>query len=283
MYRPHNHLPHLLLFVHAVERLRSGKATSQEVLVPPQLFVVEDGERSFWELVGFSIQGLPSLMLGALSFRRQSAGGGDYSRESLVSYLSSSVREIGIRAAPTPHGLLEIRVPDASKPVIQWLKDCRAGEEQTPVLVNRDDILFAFDFRIENPSRSHRREGLSEVGQRYLFRTTAGHVLSALPHRLPSKLHRDDPFLALTRATQHTATRDRPLPTLVVHRRFLSMAVPIGDDATDWLHRTQPFHTDLANPSHLLDADLDWYRLYRHRESLRGVQAPSVDERAMAG
>lgn len=283
MYRPHNHLPHVLLLVHAVERLRSGKVSAQEILVPPQLFVVEDGEKSFWELVGIAIEGVPSLTLGALRFRRQSAAPENHSRESLVSYLSSPVREIGIRQAPTPHGLIEMRVPDTSKPIIQWLKDCRAGQVQTPILVHRDDILFAFDFRVDNPSRSHHREALPGGSQRYLFRTTAGHVLSALPHRLPSKLHRDDPFLALTRATQHTATQDRPLPTLVVHRRYLTMTVPIDDDATEWLHRTQPFHTDLANPSHLLDAELDQYRLYRQRESLGNIQAPPAEATALAG
>ena len=100
-----------------------------------------------------------------------------------------------------------------------------------------------------------------------MFRTTAGHVLSAQPHRLPTKLHREDPFLALTRPTQYTATVDRPLPTLVVHRSFLSITAPLGDQPTEWLHRSQVFHTQTANPEHLLDPELETYRLYRHRES----------------
>ena len=91
-------------------------------------------------------------------------------------------------------------------------------------------------------------------------------MLSATPHQLPTKLHRDDPFLALTSPVQHTASRDLQLPTLVAHRDFLTVAAPVGDSLTTWLHHSSLFHVELANPQNLLDPELDAYRAYRHRE-----------------
>lgn len=292
MQTPANHLPHLLLFVHAVERLRGASAGPRDpaaLSIPPELFLFREEGDAFWELVGLGVRGLPSLLLCGLRFRRQSAEPSDLSRESLVSYLSSHMREVRPEQAPAPPQLLEVVVPDTQQPVLRSLKAYRKGTELPRLLVDRNDILFGFDFRLDNPSRSHRREMAGRGAEdRYLFRTTAGHVLSAQPHRLPSKLHREDRFLALTLPTQHTATRDHPLPTLVVHRDFLAAAARLEKDATRWLHHTLPFHTSLATAAHLLDPDLETYRLYRHRESREAREpasaaAPAARRAAVGG
>jgi hypothetical protein len=267
MQRPTHHLPHVLLFLQAVERLRAdAPGPRPEVTVPDELFLLRDEGDFFWELVALSLRGYPSLLLGGLRFRRQVTGDGPLCRQSLVSYLSSPVRELGFDHTPRPPHLVEVMVPDTRQPLGRFLDGSRAGDEQPVVLVGRKDIRFAFDFRLANPSRSHRREQSVPASERYVFRSEDGHVLSAAPHQLPSKLHREDPFLALTKPTQHTASLDRPLPTLVAHRDFLTTAAPVGDSLTAWLHRSAPFHVELANPAHLLDPELDSYRAYRHRE-----------------
>ncbi len=272
MQRPTHHLPHVLLFLQAVERLReTPPGPRPPIAIPPEVFLLHDEGDFFWELVGLGVRGYPSLLLGGLRFRHQPGSDEPLCRQSLVSYLSSPVRELGINHTPRPPHLVELMVPDTRRPVMRFLESCRAGEEQPVMLLGRKDIRFAFDFRLDNPSRSHRRERAAPAGGRYVFRTEGGHVMSATPHQLPSKLHRDDPFLALTRPTQHTASRDRPLPTLVAHRDFLTAAAPVNGSLTAWLHRSAPFHVETANRDHLLDPELDTYRAYRHREMEDGV------------
>lgn len=266
MKPPSGHLPHLLFFVQTMERLRrEGSGPPGRFNIPRELFLVREEDNAFWELVGLVVRGLPSLLLGGIRFRRQTAIREDLSRQSLVSRLSSPVREMGVDRTPQPPGLVEMMLLDARKSVVQWLKDSRAGQHQSVALIDPDDILFAFDFRLENPSRRRNRE-LVEAGARFIFRTSGGHVLSALTHHLSRKLHADTPFLALLEGTQHTATGDYPLPTLVIHRRFVPLAAPISVDATTWLLRSQAFHASHANSDYLLDPNLETYRRYRQRE-----------------
>jgi len=265
MNGPTHHLPHVLMLLHAVEKVRNGEVSSGEVM-PPEVFLAREEKDTLWELIALRLQGLPSLLLGGVRFRRQESGRGRLARQSLVSYLSAPLKEVRADETPRPTHLVEVMLPDAREPILKFLQRARKGEDCPTLLLDRDDVLFAFDFRLENPSRMrHAQTAAAAAAERYLFRTTSGHVLSAAPHRLPTKLHRDDPFLALTRPTQHSATVDLELPTLVVHRSFLSMTAQVQGGLTPWLHHTQPFHVDQASADHLLDPELEQYRTYRSR------------------
>jgi hypothetical protein len=267
MASPANHLPHLLLLLHAVEKLRETPPSKDvKIVTPNNVFLARDEGEHIWELVGCRVKGHPSLLFGAVRFRRQS-GGDDaaFARQSLVSYLSAPVREVALDRTPRPPHLVELLLPDARETVQHFLERARRGDECRSVLLDRREIELAFDFRMVNPSRNRPANAEPEAAELHLFRTQAGHILSAFPHHLPAKLHRNDDFVALTRATQHTATADRPLPTLVVHRGFLTMAARVDDGVRCWLDHSMPFQVALANPKHILDPLLESYRAYRKR------------------
>lgn len=260
---PAIHLAHVLMLLQALDKQRREPVAG--ALMPQEVFVLRAGEERLWELVGFRLRGLDSLMLAGVEFPRQTGGAGELPRQSLVSFLASPVRHLGVNEAPRPPHLLEVALPDPRTPILSFLERGRAGEEFPTALVDRADIELAFDFRLDNPSRLRFERSVATLDRRHLFRTTAGHLLTAVPHELPRKLHRDDDFLALRRPTQHTAAGDHTLPTMVFHRRQLTMTAPLTGTLTPWLSRTLPFHVDLAVSDHLLDRRLESYRFSRER------------------
>lgn len=272
MSSPANHLPHLLLLLHAVERLResSSAAVANAPPVPISVYLARDEGEAFWELIACRVRGHPSLLFGAVRFRRQGPEG-SFSRQSLVSYLSAPLRDVSLDKTPRPPHLVELLLPDTRETVLHFLERARRGEACRSLLLDRREIELALDFRLENPSKTRPAHVEPEAAERHLFRTVGGHILSAYPHHLPQKLHRADDFVALTRPTQHTATADRPLPTLVVHRAHLSMAAKVDGGIERWLEHTAPFQASLANPKHILDPLLESYRAYRKR-LLRGEE-----------
>ena len=267
MSSPANHLPHLLLLLHAVERLREAPVAAPPP-VPISVYLARDEGEAFWELIACRVRGHPSLLFGAVRFRRQGPEG-SFCRQSLVSYLSAPVREVSLDRTPRPPHLIELLLPDTRETVLHFLERARRGEPCRSLLLDRREVELALDFRLENPSKTRPANVEPEAAERHLVRTVGGHILSAYPHHLPAKLHRADDFVALTRPTQHTATADRPLPTLVVHRGSISMAARVDDGIERWLEHTAPFQVGLANPKHLLDPLLESYRAYRKR-LLRG-------------
>jgi len=274
MPAPTNHLPHLLMLLHAVERLRSDPGLPPSFSMPDRIFLARSDPEHFWELIALRLQGHPSLLFGAVRFRRQSKEASDWPRQSLVSYLSSPAREIGVAETPLPPNLIELMIPETGESILTFLERARGGGTCRKVLVDREVVELAFDLRLDNPSR-HRPTGDELVGSDslHLFRTVQGHILSAYPHRLSRKLLRSEDFLALRRATQHTTTSGRPLPTLVVNRSFLTMVARIEGGLAGWLAHSVPFLGDLANPKHLLDPLLESYSAYRqqllHEEPVR--------------
>lgn len=259
------HLPHLLLLLHAVERLRAatGPPTSMPS-VPTNLYLARDDGEGFWELIACRVRGHPSLLFGAVRFRHQGHAS-DFARQSLVSYLSAPLREVALDRTPRPPHLVEMLLPDSGETVIQFLDRARNGGACRSLVLDRREIELALDFRLQNPSKTRPVDSEPEAAQLHLFRTVGGHILSAYPQHLPAKLHRADDFVALTRATQHSATNDRPLPTLVMHRGCLTMAAKVEDSTESWLEQTAPFDVSLAESSHLLDPQLESYRAYRNR------------------
>lgn len=277
MSSPANHLPHLLLLLHAVERLREAPAPPPAAPpVPISVYLARDEGEAFWELIACRVRGHPSLLFGAVRFRRQGEAG-SFCRQSLVSYLSAPVREVALDRTPRPPHLVELLLPDTRETVLAFLERARRGEPCRSLLLDRREIELALDFRLQNPSKTRPANAEPEAAELHLFRTVGGHILSAYPHHLPAKLHRADDFVALTRPTQHSATADRPLPTLVVHRGSLSMAARVESGIERWLEHTAAFQAALANPKHILDPLLESYRAYRKR-LLRGDE-----EEAAAG
>lgn len=262
MHPPTNHLPHVLMLLHS---LKSAREETGNATMPKEVFLAREKPSHLLELVGLRLRGLDALVLACIRFRKQTVGEGQLSRQSLASFLSNPEREVGLVDTQPPKHLIEVTLPDTREPVLKFLERCREGVDYPTMIIDRGEVELAFDFRLDNPSRMRKGDGSGEPRERHLFRTTGGHLLSAVPHRLPNKLMRDDPFLALTRPVQHTPTRDRPLPTLVVHRRFLTLTTPMRGKLTSWLNFTLPLHVDLANPDHLLDHRLDSYRAYRNR------------------
>jgi hypothetical protein len=262
---PANHLPHLLLLLHAVERLREAPSSfAAAPPVPSFVYLARDEGEAFWELIACRVRGHPALLFGAVRFRRQGPADG-FGRQSLVSYLSAPLREVALDRTPRPPHLVELLLPDTGETVLAFLERARRGESCRTVLLDRREIELALDFRLENPSKSRPAGPEPEADELHLFRSTGGHILSGYPHQLPAKLHRADDFVALTRPTQHTATLDRPLPTLVVHRGFLTLAAKVTGGLERWLEHTAPFQVSLANPKHMLDPLLETYRAYRKR------------------
>lgn len=266
MSEPVRHLPHLLLLLHAIERQRALPAPAALPAVPLSIYLARDEGEFFWELIACRVRGYPALLFGAVRFRRQGETS-DYSRQSLVSYLSAPLREVALDRTPRPPHLIELLVPETTETVGEFLDRARRGDACRKIIVDRHEMELAFDFRLANPSRSKPAAGGVEgPAERHLFRTIAGHVLSANPHQLPAKLYRSEDFVGLTRPTQHSATAERPLPTLVVHRRYLSMAARVELGGTERsLQRLTSFHPSLANPRHLLDPQLESYRAFRDR------------------
>lgn len=266
MPAPTNHLPHLRMLLHAVERLRSDPRLPPSFTMPERIFLARSEPEHFWELVALRLQGHPSLIFAAVRFRRQSKERGDWARQSLVSYLSSPAREIGVAETPLPPNLIELMIPETGESILAFLERAREGGSCRRILVDREVVELALDLRLDNPSR-HRPTGGEILGSDslHLFRTVEGHILSAYPHRLNRKLMRSEDFLALLRATQHTATTDRPLPTLVVNRSFLTMVARVEGELAGWMAHSVPFLGDLANPKHLLDPLLESYSAYRQR------------------
>ena len=271
MSSPANHLPHLLLLLHAVERLREAPFPAPSAPpVPISVYLARDEGEAFWELIACRVRGHPSLLFGAVRFRRQGEAG-SFCRQSLVSYLSAPVREVALDRTPRPPHLIELLLPDTRETVLAFLERARRGEPCRSLLLDRREIELALDFRLQNPSKTRPANAQPEAAELHLFRTVGGHILSAYPHHLPAKLHRADDFVALTRPTQHSATADRPLPTLVVHRGSISMAARVESGIERWLEHTAAFQAALANPKHILDPLLESYRAYRKR-LLRGEE-----------
>jgi hypothetical protein len=288
MASPANHLPHLLLLLHAIEKLRDAPTGFEaRPSTPHGVFLARDEREHFWELIGCRVKGHPALLFGAIRFRRQPGGtAAAFPRQSLVSYLSAPVREVALDRTPRPPHLIELLVPDAAETVQHFLLRARRDGACRTLFLDRRDIELAFDFRLANPSRIRPAAEDPQPDGLHMFRTSSGHVLSATPHHLSAKLHRSDDFVALTGVTQHAAAVDRPLPTLVLHRAFLTMAAPADDDPAWWLEHSLPFQAALANPKHILDPLLESYRAHRQRllrrEAPPDLGAPAALERAAA-
>lgn len=214
------------------------------------------GKPGFWELLGFRVTGLSRVLLGAVGFQPQSEDPLLFARRSLGHFLSSPPQAIGIDRATYPADLLDLRVPLEGETVPDLLGRLKRGEPTGTLYVDTDHVEIAFDFRPENPSLMRARQGVG-AGKRLLFRSREGHVLSGVAANLSARLRRAGAFIALTEVEQVLDGRTLRLPTLLVHREFLSMVADFPDGGIAPGSLPEAFSPATANPFHVLDPRLD--------------------------
>lgn len=220
--------------------------------------VAPSGAAAFWEIVGLRIQGHDLGILGALEFRRQVEDPDSLARQSLAAYLASPPHVAGSKELLGPNKLIALQVPAASESVADFLSRLSVGGLGSSLLVDPDLIQVGFDFRSQNPSLDKRSHTIQLSWQTVALRTVEGHVLTGALLDLRMKLCRSTPFVALVRVVQHTPECAIPLPTVFIHREYISMmtAVAMKDPIDNWIEDSVPLSAFSANPEHLLDPRL---------------------------
>lgn len=211
-------------------------------------------EAYFWELVGFRVVGLSRALLGAVHFQAQTRERSTFARRPLGHFLSSPPQNIALDRANYPADLIEVRVPRQGESLPDLLGRLKRDEPTGTLYLDAEMIEVAFDFRAQNPSLERPRLS-GAPGQRLVIRSNEGHVLSGVATNLSARLRSQHQFVALTGVRQWLPEGELRLPTLVLHRRGLTMLTEIqeGDEDAPLPH---PFDRRRANPHHILDAGL---------------------------
>lgn len=221
-----------------------------------------EGKPGFWELLGFRVRGMPRCLVGAVHFHAQNDDPLVFARRSLGHFLSSPPQTMGHAGQGYPADLIELRVSLEGESPAELLGRLRRGEPTASLFLDAAQVEVAFDFRPANPSLQ-RASGPQVRPTRLLFRSREGHLLVGDTLNLGAKLRRGGGFLALTGVVQHLPGRELPLPTLVIHREFLTMMTDSADDGEpdkgDGAGAGLPgaFTPESGNPSHVLDPRLD--------------------------
>jgi len=240
--------PHAAHVREHIERLRQGFTGLAD---PGEVYLGHEAGEQFWELLGFRLHAHPTAVLGAVRFQRHDIPGASHARESVSAYVTSPPTPPVSDAHAPPPGHLSILLPRFHRTIPAFLKGLRNGEVPVPVHVSPEIVEVAFDFRTQNPS------GLESVKRRaaplrpHFFRTTAGHVIRGKSVGLGAGSAR--PFVAITEAEQLTGRGTHPLPTVIVNRRFIALAIAAEDEGTrlaapNWL----PFLPSGGTSKHLL-------------------------------
>lgn len=242
--------PHL---DHVKDHLRRLAEGLSAVSAPEQIFVGRDDGPHFQEVVGLRLEGHPTMVLAALRFQRHDLPGTEYARESLNAYLSSPPAPTSSPYEGARQGEISAYLPRWHVSIPAFLEQLRDGPDYAPVHFSPDLIQVAFDLRMSNPS------GMESVKQRagamtpHLFRTRGGHVLRGNSHGRRQSLGSGHRFIAVTECEQLTPGGRIRLPSVMLHRDFVAMAVPLADEKTrlaapNWT----PFLPVTATGRHLL-------------------------------
>ncbi|HLE85201.1 MAG TPA: hypothetical protein VJG13_12750 [Thermoanaerobaculia bacterium] len=215
-----------------------------------------EGKPGFWELLGLRMAGMSHALLGAVHFQAQSEDPMRFARRSIGHFLSSPPQSLSLDRASYPADLVELRVPREGETVPDLLGRLKRDEPTGGLYLDAGRVELAFDFRPENPSLQRPRGG-TPPGQRLLFRTRDGHVVTGMTSNLSAKLRRAESFIALTGVRQLLAGRSLALPTLVIHRSFLTMLADYPEGGIGPGTLPDAFSPATANPFHLLDPRLD--------------------------
>jgi len=211
-------------------------------------------EGFFWELVGFRVAGLPRALVGAVRFQAQSRDRSSFARRPLGHFLSSPPQSKSLDRASYPADLIEVRVPRQGESLPDLLGCLKRDEPAGTLFLDAEIIDAAFDFRAQNPSLERPRLA-GGSGQRLVVRSREGHVLSGVATNLSARLRSEHQFVVLTGVRQWLPEGQLRLPTVVLHRRALTMLTEIQDGEED-APLPHPFDRRLANPAHILDARL---------------------------
>lgn len=210
-------------------------------------------EGFFWELVGLRVKGLTRALVGAVHFQSQTRERSTFARRPLGHFLSSPPQNIALDRASYPADLIEVRVPCRGESLPDLLGRLKQGEPTGTLYLDAEMIEAAFDFRAQNPSLERPRAA-RPVGQRLVVRSREGHVLSGVTTNLSARLRSEHQFVALAGVEQWLPEGKLRLPTLVLHRRTLTMLTEIPEGEEGLL--PHPFDRTRANASHILDARL---------------------------
>lgn len=239
--------PHIRHVRAHLERIAGTETTAPD---PRKVFLGPDDGAHFWEVVGFRIRGVPSLVLGALRFQRQELPGREHARESLSAYLSAPPPPLVTRQGAARSGEISAFLPRWSETVPEFLDRLRAGVETDAVHLRPDLIEVAFDLRKDNPGAYE--SGRQRAGPLvpHAIRTGDGHVLYGL-----ARYQAGDPdaFVALTQVQQFAPRQKISLPAIMVNREYISAMVVLSDEPTRMAAaQWAPFLPATANERHLL-------------------------------
>ncbi|CAN5727402.1 hypothetical protein BH23GEM8_BH23GEM8_07860 [soil metagenome] len=245
----------LLSHLHAFLKHREACRESGDITpTSPSFFLLRDDQETFWELVGFRLQGCHATLLGAFRFRRQPADSNPYARRPLSYFLSQPPKDIGVSAGARPAWLIEVLLPQPGEDIPAFRQRVREDRAVQIAFMDANLLEFAFDFRVQNPSAERERGAQSSLPRSHLFRTVHGHILYGSSHGLHARLLQTGLFITFHNGRQYTPTGSFALPTLSVHRSMVTMDahIAINEDVAGWLDASIPFDRATAEATHLL-------------------------------
>jgi hypothetical protein len=244
-------LSHLMLYLQLREARR---ASGENKLTSPEMFLLRDDQKTFWELVGFRLKGCRATLLGAFRFQRQPSASNPHARRPLTYFLSQPPKDIGVSATARPAWLIEVLLPQPGETVAAFRERVREDRSVQIAFVDANLLEFAFDFRMENPSAERERGAQLSSPRAHLFRTVHGHILYGTSHGLHARLHQTSQFITFHDGRQYTPSESFGLPTLSLNRSLVGIDAHIGtgEDVVTWLDASMPFSRGAAEATHLL-------------------------------
>lgn len=240
--------PHVHHAREHLERIRNGITHLPR---PELVFLGEEGDDFFWELIGFRLSGHPSLVFGAVRFPRLDLPGVDHGRESLASFLTAPT--VGPGGFHAPPGAFPVFLPRSHETIPRFLRGLRAGRRPAPVYLETIQIELAFDLRLSSPAALEVLRQRAAPLSIHLFRTARGHVLRGYSHGPLGGPNLRQRFMSVRDAEQLTPGGRYRLPALVLNRSFVTLTADVDDRETDlaaahWV----PFASASATGTHLL-------------------------------
>ena len=215
--------PHFAHVQEHLERVRDGYSY---IPYPESIYLGQQEDDHFWELIGLRLQGCPVVVLAALRFERIERKGVVDSRASLGAYLTAN---------PNPDrpegGRLIALLPHKDEPIPKFLSGLRAGKGLTPVSIDRARVEIAFDFRADNPAALRDLvEAAPELKSHY-YRTVEGHVFRGESHDVEPVNGPAHRYIAVKAPQQLLPQGVIHMPTLIVAHRFIGLQVAVADEA----------------------------------------------------
>jgi hypothetical protein len=244
------HAAHLTHARQHLERIRQGVTALGD---PKRVYLGHEHGDFFWELIGFRLVGHPSLIFGAVPFRRRDLPGIEYGRESLATYLSTPPAAGWGDRMMAPPGAIPVILPRAYDTIPSFLQGLRGGRSTESVSVDPGRIEVAFDLRLHSPAAVASLQRQAGPLRPHLIRTVEGHVLRGMSHHPGDAPGQPGSFVAMRDTEQLTPRGRYRLPNLALHRSFLGVTADVGAKdrrltSAHWV----PFLESSANPRHLL-------------------------------